>query len=126
MSSSFLTNSVNYSTITVGPDAEFILEMDASSPGLGAIILAQKQDGIVHPVAYASHTLNPHEKHYGITEMETLAVELDISIHRSLSMFVIIELPSSLCKVDKIGNVYPRTGLGYKHKPGKHNTEESV
>jgi hypothetical protein len=43
-----------------GPDAQFILETDASSFGLG-VVLAQKQDGQVHPVAYASHTLNPQE-----------------------------------------------------------------
>ena len=36
------------------------------------------------------------------------------SIHQQLSMFVVIELPSSLCKVGKMGNVYPRTELGYK------------
>ena len=56
-----------------GPESQFILETDESFLGLGAV-LAQKQDGQVQPLAYASRTLNPQEKNYGITEMETLAV----------------------------------------------------
>ena len=55
------------------PDAQFILETDASSLGLGAILAQKQEDGQVHPVACASRTLSPH-KHYGITEMEILAV----------------------------------------------------
>lgn len=34
-------------------------------------MLAQKQqDGSVGPVAYASRTLQPHERNYGVTELE--------------------------------------------------------
>ena len=55
------------------PDAQFILETDASSLGLGAVLAQKQDDGRVHPVAYASHTLNAQEKNCGITEMETLA-----------------------------------------------------
>ena len=52
-----------------GSDQEFILETDASGVGLGAV-LAQEHDGSVHPIAYASRSLDPHEKNYGITELE--------------------------------------------------------
>ena len=57
------------------PDFEqsFILETDASGTGLGAV-LAQKVQGIVRPVAFASRTLQPHEKNYGVTELEALGV----------------------------------------------------
>ena len=41
---------------------------------LGAV-LAQKQcDGTVRPVAYASRTLQPHERNYGVMELEALGV----------------------------------------------------
>ncbi len=52
----------------------FILETDASILGLGAILSQCQPDGSVHPVAYASRSLNQAERNYGITELETLAV----------------------------------------------------
>ena len=53
---------------------DFTLETDASIQGLGAV-LSQVQDyGKWHPVAYASRALNPSEKNYSVTELETLAV----------------------------------------------------
>ena len=53
----------------------FILEADASLQGLGAV-LAQQQlsDKLVSPIAYASRCLQPHEKNYGITELDGLGV----------------------------------------------------
>lgn len=52
---------------------DFILEMDASEAGLGAV-LAQKMDGVTRPIAFASRTLEPHERNYGVTELEALGV----------------------------------------------------
>ena len=48
----------------------FMLETDASKEGLGAV-LAQRNcdDNSVHPIAYASRTLLPHEKNYAISEL---------------------------------------------------------
>ena len=57
-----------------GPEEEFIVETDASILGIGAVLAQKQQDGHVHPVAYASRTLNPHEQNYAITELETLAL----------------------------------------------------
>ena len=51
-----------------------MLEMDASIPGLGAVLSLKQEDSKLHPIAYASRALNQAEKNYGITELETLAV----------------------------------------------------
>ena len=52
----------------------FLLETDASGEGLGAVLAQKQGDGAVHPIAYASRTLQKHEKNYGITELEALGV----------------------------------------------------
>jgi len=52
---------------------EFILETDASVKGIGAI-LSQRYENGPRVIAYASKSLNVHEKKYGITQMEALAV----------------------------------------------------
>ena len=57
-----------------GPEEEFIVETDASVLGIGAVLAQKQQDGYVHPVAYASRTLNRHERNYAITELVTLAL----------------------------------------------------
>lgn len=65
-----------------GPQQEFILETDASGVGLGAV-LSQEQNGLVHPIAYASRSLDPHGKNYGITELETLALVWAVKYFRT-------------------------------------------
>jgi hypothetical protein len=57
-----------------GPDSKYILETDASYVGLGAVLSQQQEDGRVHPIAYASRSLDVHEKKYGVTELETLGL----------------------------------------------------
>ena len=55
-------------------DQEFILETDASGVGLGAILAQRQQDVTVRPIAYASRTLQSHEKRNSATELEALGV----------------------------------------------------
>lgn len=52
----------------------FILYTDASTFALGAILSQESEDKKEHVIAYASRTLNKHERNYGITELECLAV----------------------------------------------------
>ena len=64
------------SPLLVFPDFSrgFMMETDASGIGLGAVLAQEVEDGTLHPVAYASRTLQPHEQNYGATELEALGV----------------------------------------------------
>jgi len=55
-------------------DLDFMLETDASIKGLGAVLSQRKPGSACHPIAYASRSLSNPERHYSITELETLAV----------------------------------------------------
>ena len=57
---------------------EFILEIDASLNGLGAILSQQGKDGQIRVIAYASHSLHPSEKsmrNYSSAKLELLALK---------------------------------------------------
>ena len=55
-----------------GPGNRIILETDASTVGLGAMLSQMQNNGTIHPVAYASRSVDKHERNYGISELETL------------------------------------------------------
>jgi len=45
----------------------FVLETDACLEGLGAALSQPQEDGLLHPIAYASRALAPSKRNYGIT-----------------------------------------------------------
>ena len=53
----------------------FLLEMDASKYGLGAILQQVQEDGKYHPVAYASRALHGSEANYHSSKLEFLALK---------------------------------------------------
>ena len=60
---------------------DFLLEMDASKEGLGAVLSQKQEDGRFHPVAYSSQVLTMHEKNYYSTKLEFLALKWAITEH---------------------------------------------
>ena len=56
-----------------GPGNQFILDTDSSITGLGAILSQIQDDGTIHPVAYASRSIDKHERNHAISELETFA-----------------------------------------------------
>ena len=69
-----LTTVPHLSLSYFGPGEEFVLETDASLGRLGAVLSQRQDDGHVHPIVYASRSLQPHECNYTVTELETLGV----------------------------------------------------
>ncbi len=57
-----------------GASQSFVLETDASTVGLGAVLSQEQDDGTIHPVAYASRSVDKHERNYGISELKTLGL----------------------------------------------------
>ena len=70
-------------------DKPFLLEMDASGRGLGAVLSQKQADGWYHPIAYASHVMNETEQRYHSNKQEFLALKWVVTerFHEYLSPY---------------------------------------
>ena len=116
-------------------ELDFILETDASGDGLGAVLAQKHQDGGIRPVAFASRTLQPHEKNYGATELEALGVvwaakhfrpylyghHCDLyTDHEALKSLLNTPQPSG--KLARWGMAIQELDLSIHYRPGKKNS----
>ena len=63
--------------ITPDPTRQFVVEVDASEVGVGAVLSQRSPlDDKVHPCAYFSYRLSPAESNYDIGNRELLAVKM--------------------------------------------------
>ena len=69
--------------ILVFPDFDkpFLLEMDASKEGLGAVLPQKQSDGWYHPMAFGSCSLTPSKKNYHSSKLEFLALKWSVMEH---------------------------------------------
>ena len=59
----------------------FIMETDASSDGLGAVLFQEGEDGKLHPIAYGSRSLTKAERNYHSGKTEFLALKWAVTDH---------------------------------------------
>ena len=62
-------------------DKPFLLEMDASKEGLGAVLSQKQGDGWYHPIAFGSCSLTPVEKNYHSSKLEFLMLKWSVTEH---------------------------------------------
>ena len=70
-------------------DKPFLLEMDASRKGLGAVLSQKQADGQYHPITYASHVMNKTEQRYYSNKQEFLTLKWVVTeqFHEYLSPY---------------------------------------
>ena len=118
------------------PDYElpFTMCTDASSLGLGAVLMQPDERGKNHVIAYASRVLNAAESNYSTTELETLAVVWALRHYRDIVLGYDITVytdHAAVCEIFKTKNLTGKIARWYctiqefsprfKYLPGRAN-----
>lgn len=130
-----LKNALVSAPILAVPDFDkpFTVHCDASSYGIGGM-LSQTIDGVEHPIAYVSRSLNKCERNYSATEREALGVLFSvekfqaylgsrrfkvITDHSSLRWFMNLENPSG--RLARWGCRLSQFNFDIEHRKGTEN-----
>ena len=115
---------------------EFILETDTSGAGLGAVLAQKGEDGASRPIAHASRTIQPHERNYGVTELEALAIVWSVKHFRHYlyghrcevftdheALKSLLNTPHPSGKLARWGLAIQELDLHIHYRPGKKNMD---
>ena len=131
-----LKDTLTSAAILAFPDfsREFLLETDASIHGLGAVLSQVQATGGTRPIAFASRTLQSHEKNYGSTELEGLAVVWAAKHFRQYlyghrcqvytdheALKALLNTPHPSGKLARWGLVVQEMDLIINYRPGRKN-----
>ena len=116
---------------------QFILEVDASETGVGAVLSQRsKDDGLLHPCAFFSRKLSPAEKNYDVGNRELLAIHDALKEWRhwlegSCQPFVVLSDHKNLTYLQSAKRLSPRQSrwalfftrfdFTISYKPGTEN-----
>ena len=66
--------------VLLAPDfmKQFILMIDTSGIGAGAVLMQNDSQGVEHPVCYFLHTFDSHQRNYSTIEQEILSLVLSL------------------------------------------------
>jgi hypothetical protein len=90
-------------------DGPFVLRTDASNRGLGAVLL-QEQDGLLHPVGFASRKLSAAESRYSTIEKECLAIVWGVGKFNTYLYGRSFILESDHCPLQFLQSLKPKNG----------------
>lgn len=68
--------------ILPNPDIHFIVEVDVSDVGVGAMLSQRREDNKLHPCSFLSHCLTPTERNYHMGDWGLLADKLVLEVWR--------------------------------------------
>ena len=115
-------------------DHGFTLDTDASGVGLGAVLSQKQDDDTLCPIAFASHSLQPHEKNYGVTELEALGVVWAVKYFRHYlyghqcdvytdheALKSLLNTPHPSGKLARWGLALQEVDLTIHYRPGRKN-----
>ena len=115
-------------------DKEFYLETDASILGLGAVLAQKNEADLLAPIAFASRSLQKHEKNHCSTELEALAVVWAVRHFRPylyghtchlftdhMALKSLLNTPHPSGKLARWGLTIQELDLHIHYRPGKTN-----
>lgn len=126
---------ISSAPVLVSPDfsKRFFIQTDASDVGLGAVLF-QEQDGLEHPIAFASRTLTSTERKYAATERELLGVIFGVEHFRGYVEGTDFTVITDCASLTWLHNLREPTGrlarwcmrlaqfsFDVKHRPGAKN-----